>query len=91
MQLLVSLFQISPDALSTGAGFTIPEVPKVVDAREMKGIRGALPTPKGGKVALVGAQSEKPKMVSFEKAVEVLKEAEGKGQLVWLILSNEGI
>lgn len=89
MQLLASLFQMSSDSLSTGVGFTIPDAPQDVETGREKGIRHALPAPRVGKVALVVANSEKSQIISFEKAVETLKDAEANGQLVWLVLGNE--
>lgn len=89
MQLLVGLLQIPADALVTGLGFSIPDVPQVDTQGREKSLRDLLPSPRIGKVALVSSETGKSRRLSFENAEQFLKDVERSGQPVWIVVSDE--
>ena len=89
MQLLERLFRLPTEALISGEGFSISDVPKKAGEAKRDSIRDFLPTTKAGRVLIIGAENGKTKFTSFEQAVQRLKLAESDGDLVWLVISNE--
>lgn len=88
MQLLVRLFRLSAEALLVGTGFSIPDLPEGDHALGKESLREMLPASEIGKVLILGAESGKSKLTSFEQAIKRLKVAETEGYMVWLVVSE---
>ena len=92
---LSSLLGISTEALLTGNGFTIPDMPVLAEgvARETvaqyTALSRLLPKPEKGRIAAVDINAFESKPLTLDEAVKVLKGTKGMDAEVWVVVRSQ--
>ncbi len=92
---LSSLLGMSTEALLTGDGFTIPDMPILAEgvARETvaqyTALGRLLPKPEKGRIAIVDLNAFESKPLTLDEAVRVLKATKGTDAEVWVVVRSE--
>jgi len=92
MTAISSLVGMTTEALLTGKGFTIPDLPAAVEgvARETVAEYGvlsrSLPKPKKGRVTFVDIDAFEAKPLTLDEALRVLKVLKTSDTEVWVVV-----
>ncbi|MGA2083019.1 MAG: helix-turn-helix transcriptional regulator [Holophaga sp.] len=92
MTAISSLLEISTEALLNGKGFTIPDMPALVEGvpketvAQYAVLSRSLPKPKKGRIALVNIDAFESKPLTLDEAVRVLKATKGTDAEVWVVV-----
>lgn len=92
MTALSSLVGISPEALLSGKGFTIPDFPAKLEGVSKEGavkcsaLAKILPQPQSDGVMLLDLDGYRIDQISTTEAVRILKNARNEGNEVWVVI-----
>lgn len=89
MQLLARTLRLSVEALTTGEGFSVPDLPYGgLDALN-QAIRNLLPTAKSGSIQSVDLTNGSKAMMTIREAKAFLARSHKEGLTVWVVASPE--
>ena len=94
LTVISSLLGISTEALLTGEGFTIPDMPALVEGvakesvAQYTAISRLLPKPKKGRIAIVDLNAFESKSLTLDEALKTLKDTKGKDTEVWVVVRS---
>ena len=89
-----SLLGISTGALLTGEGFTIPDMPALVEGvakdtvAQFTAISRLLPKPRKGRIAVVDLNAFESKPITLDEALKTLKDTKGTDMEVWVVVRS---
>lgn len=92
MTAVSSLVGITSDALLSGKGFTIPDIPAKVegvskeDVAKYSALSKMLPEPEAERVMLINLDTHQTKRLSTAEVVRALKKAKSEGSEVWVVV-----
>lgn len=91
---IASLVGMTTEALLTGKGFSIPDMPAVVEGvaketvAQYTAISRLLPKPKKGRIAVVDLNAFESKPITLDEALKTLKGMKGTNTEVWLVIRS---
>lgn len=92
LNVISSLLGISTEALLTGEGFTIPDMPVLVEGMaketvaQYTALSRLLPKPKKGRIAVVDLNAFESKPLTLDEALKTLKDTKGTDTEVWVVV-----
>ena len=94
MTSISSLFGVSSEAILTGDGFTIPEMPILEEgmAKEVvaqyTALSRLLPEPEKGRITVVDLNAFEGKSLTLDEAVKALRGTKGTNAEVWVVVRS---
>jgi hypothetical protein len=85
---------MTTEALLTGKGFTISDMPALVEGvaketvAQFSALSRLLPKPKKGRIAVVNLNAFESKPLTLDEAIKTLKGMKGTNTEVWLVVRS---
>ena len=91
---LAGLLRISPEALETGKGFQIPDLPQSsipgarMSRKQIQELLMILPGLSQGEILQVDASKEESESLKLKEILASIREAQKEGRQVWVVLGD---